>query len=59
LAQELWLGLIATRVDVVRLDLSKGPLETQVFSNGLEQCVATVEEAERKAGIDRCYQLRV
>jgi hypothetical protein len=50
LAQELWFRLIATRVDVVRLDLSNVPLDTQVISNGMEQRVATVDEAEQKAG---------
>jgi len=50
LAQELWFRFVLNRVDVVRLDLSKLPLHTQVTTNGLEQSVENLEEAERKAG---------
>ena len=50
LAQELWFRLLASRIDVVRLDLSDVPLETRVVSDGVEQRVATLQEAEQKAG---------
>jgi hypothetical protein len=50
LAQELWYTFVLNRVDVVRLDLSNLPLHTQVTTNGLEQNVQDIDEAERKAG---------
>ena len=50
LAQELWHRFVLNRVDVVRLDLSKLPLRTQVTTNGLEESVKNMDEAERKAG---------
>ncbi|MFZ0758630.1 MAG: hypothetical protein WAM69_01665 [Candidatus Sulfotelmatobacter sp.] len=50
LAQELWYRFVLNRVDVVRLDLSKMPLQMQITTNGLEQSVQNVDEAERKAG---------
>lgn len=50
LAEELWYRFVLDRVDVVRLDLSKLPLHTQVTTNGLEQSVQNADEAERKAG---------
>jgi hypothetical protein len=50
IAQELWHRFILSRVDVVRLDLSKLPLHTQVTTNGLEQDVQNLDEAESKAG---------
>ena len=50
LAQQLWYRFILNRVEVVRLDLSKLPLQMQVTTNGLEQSVQDVGEAERKAG---------
>jgi hypothetical protein len=50
LAQELWFRFVLNRVDVVRLDLSKLPLHMQVTTNGLEQSVQNMDEAERKAG---------
>ena len=50
LAQELWARFVLNRVDVARLDLSKLPLRMQVTTNGLEQPVQDVYEAERKAG---------
>jgi hypothetical protein len=50
LAQELWFRLVLNRVDVVRLDLSKLPLHMQVTTNGLEQSVKNIDEAERKTG---------
>jgi len=51
LAQELWYRFVLSRVDVVRLDLSKLPLQMQVTTNGLEQSVQDMEEAERKTGL--------
>jgi hypothetical protein len=50
LAQQLWYRFVLKRVDVVRLDLSKMPLQMQVTTNGLEQSVQDMEEAERKTG---------
>jgi hypothetical protein len=50
LAQQLWYRFVLNRVDVVRLDLSKLPLHMQVTTNGLEQSVQNVDDAERKAG---------
>src|SRR5450631_1316085 len=50
LAQELWYTFVLNRVDVVRLDLSKLPLHMQVTTNGLEQSVRNIDEAERKTG---------
>lgn len=50
LAQELWYRFILNRVDVVRLDLSKLPLHMQVTTNGLEQRVQNLDEAELKTG---------
>jgi hypothetical protein len=50
LAQELWNRFILNRVDVVRLDLSKLPLQMRITTNGFEQSVHDLEEAERKTG---------
>jgi hypothetical protein len=50
LAQELWYRFVLQRVDVVRLDLSKLPLQMHVTTNGLEQSVPDMKEAERKTG---------
>ena len=50
LAQQLWYRFILNRVEVVRLDLSNMPLQMQVTTNGLEQRVQDMEEAERKTG---------
>jgi hypothetical protein len=50
IAQEFWFRFILNRVDVVRLDLSKLPLHMQVTTNGLEQSVQNLDDAERKAG---------
>ena len=49
-AQELWNRFVLNRIDVVRLDLSKLPLHLQVTTNGLEQTVPNMDEAERKTG---------
>ena len=51
LAQGLWYRFVLQRVDVVRLDLSKLPLQMQITTNGLEQSVQDMEEAERKTGL--------
>jgi hypothetical protein len=50
LAQELWYRFVLNRVDIVRLDLSKLPLHMQVTTNGLEQSVQNMDEAERETG---------
>jgi hypothetical protein len=50
IAQELWYRFVLNRVEVVRLDLSKLPLHMQVTTNGLEQDVQNLDEAERKTG---------
>src|SRR5713101_4961316 len=49
-AQEVWYRFVLSRVDVVRLDLSKLPLHMQVTTNGLEQSVQNMDEAERQTG---------
>jgi hypothetical protein len=51
LAQELWYRFVLKRIDVVRLDLSKLPVQMRVTTNGLEQGVQDMEEAERKTGL--------
>jgi hypothetical protein len=50
LAQELWYRLLATRVDVVRLNLSDIPLESRTITNGLQQRAASIDDAGRMAG---------
>jgi len=50
LAQELWYRFVLNRVDVVRLDLSKLPLHMKVTTDGLEQSIQNIDEAERKTG---------
>ena len=50
LAQELWYRFVLNRVDVVRLDLSKLPLHTQITTNGLERTAQNADEAEGIAG---------
>jgi len=50
IAQEFWFRFILRRADVLRLDLSKLPLHMQVTTNGLEQSVQNVDDAESKAG---------
>ena len=50
LAQELWYRLLVTPVAVVRLDLSRVPLDTSIRTDGLQQPVASVEEAAVRAG---------
>ena len=50
LAQELWYRLFVSRLQVVRLDLSRVPLETKISTNGAEQSAASVAEASTIAG---------
>jgi hypothetical protein len=50
LAQDLWFRVLLHRVDVVRVDLSRLPLDTKITTNGASQVVQSVEEAEQKAG---------
>lgn len=50
LAQQLWYRLFLNRVDVIRIDLSRLPLHARVMTNGLEQTVQSLEEAEMRAG---------
>ena len=49
-AQELWYRLFVSRVEVVRLDLSKVPLDTNISINGAELSAASVAEASALAG---------
>jgi hypothetical protein len=50
LAQDLWYRWFVTRVAVVRVDLSKIPLDTSVRTDGLQQNVSSLAEAAAKAG---------
>jgi hypothetical protein len=50
LAQDLWFRLFLNRVEVVRVDLSKLPLDTGITSNGMAMVVSGLAEAEQKAG---------
>jgi hypothetical protein len=50
LAQELWYRLFASRFQVVRLDLSKVPLDTSLSVRGAEQSAASIEDASALAG---------
>jgi hypothetical protein len=49
-AQELWYRLFLSRLEVVRLDLSRVPLDTKISTNGAGQSAASVEEASAIAG---------
>jgi hypothetical protein len=49
-AQELWYRLFVSRLQVVRLDLSRVPLDTKISTNGAEQSAASLEEASAIAG---------
>lgn len=49
-AQELWYRLFVSRLEVVRLDLAKVPLETNISISGAEQSAASVDEASALAG---------
>jgi len=50
IAQELWYRFVLNRTDVVRVDLSKLSLHSQVTTNGVEQGVSSIDQAEQKAG---------
>jgi hypothetical protein len=50
LAQDLWYRWFVTRVAVVRVDLSKIPLETSIRTDGFTQTVASLAEAAEQAG---------
>jgi hypothetical protein len=50
LAQDLWFRMFLNNVEVVRVDLSKLPLDTSINSNGLQSIAAGLAEAEQKAG---------
>jgi hypothetical protein len=50
LAQDLWYRFFVTRVAVVRLDLSRIPLDTHVRIGGTRQVGASVAEAAARAG---------
>jgi hypothetical protein len=50
LAQDLWYRFYASRIAVVRLDLSHNPLETSIRSNDKAVSVDSVEEAAHVAG---------
>lgn len=49
-SHEVWQRLTVTSVDIVRLDLSKLPLDTSVSMNGPVAEVTGMDEAARKAG---------
>lgn len=49
-AEDLWYQFVLNRVYVVRLDLSKTPLHTNVITNGLERSVSDIGEAQALAG---------
>jgi hypothetical protein len=49
-AQELWYHLFVSRLEVVRLDLSKVPLDTNSSITGATQAAASIEEASAMAG---------
>ena len=49
-AQELWHRLFVSRVEVVRLDLSKVPLDTNISMTGAAQPASSVAEASALAG---------
>jgi hypothetical protein len=50
LAQDLWYRLYASRIAVVRLDLSRNPLDTSIRTNGRSISVDSVEAAADAAG---------
>jgi hypothetical protein len=49
-AQELWYRLFVSRLEVVRMDLSRVPLDTSIRTDGAAQSAASVEEAAAIAG---------
>lgn len=50
MAQELWFRLFLNRIDVVRVDLSNAPFDTNVTGSG-QHVVAGLDEAEAQAGL--------
>ena len=50
LAQELWYRVWVTRVDVLRIDLSRVPLDTSISTIGPTPDVGSIEEAAAAAG---------
>lgn len=50
LAQDLWYRLFVSRLAVVRLDLSRVPLDTDIRTTGAAQAADSIEEASRLAG---------
>jgi hypothetical protein len=50
IAQQLWDRFVLNRVEAVRVDLSQFPVNTHVTTNGREEVVPNVLEAEQKAG---------
>jgi hypothetical protein len=50
LAQDLWYRFFVTRVAVVRLDLSRIPLDTSIRTDGLQQAAESIADAAAKAG---------
>jgi hypothetical protein len=50
IAQQLWDRFVLNRVEAVRVDLSQFPVNTHVTTNGAEEVVPDVLEAEQKAG---------
>lgn len=50
MAQELWYRLFVSRLEVVRMDLSRVPLDTSIRTDGAEQAAASVEAASAIAG---------
>ncbi|HEU0139634.1 MAG TPA: hypothetical protein VFQ79_07990 [Bryobacteraceae bacterium] len=50
LAQELWFRLFLNRIDVVRVDLSDAPFDTDFTGSGGQRVVAGLSEAEAQAG---------
>ncbi|HEY4086391.1 MAG TPA: hypothetical protein VGM43_10660 [Bryobacteraceae bacterium] len=49
-AQQLWNHFILSRVDVVRVDFSDLPLNSEISNHGMPQRVRDLDEAERLAG---------
>jgi hypothetical protein len=49
-AHQLWYRVVLNRIDVVRLDFSDLPLHFQITTNGVQEAVKDLDDAERKAG---------
>ncbi len=50
IAQQLFDRFVLNRVDIVRVDLSRLPLKTRIMTNGVEDSVKDLDEAEQRAG---------